>query len=146
MVWHVTCLLVAEHKILDSTGSLFPSVLPGSGVAAFCLWLDHQGGFFIQLALFRPLAPGTYNVSAVLKGYSTVSAEVRVPKDGSGAVYNFTLPCTTCNSVHDSAKWDTLYKKEVPAGNMFFAVCSSLPVQNAVVARSSVDVGLTQTL
>lgn len=94
------------------------------------------------MALFRPLSPGTYNVSAVLKGYSTQSAEIRVPQDGSGAVYNFTLPCMTCNSVNDSAGWDTVYSEEVPSNNMFlqFDTCSSLPVQHAVMACSSVDI------
>lgn len=94
--------------------------------------------------MFRPLSPGIYTVSAVLKGYSTVSAEVRVPKDGSGAVYNFTLLCTTCTSIHDGVGWDKVYSEKVPAVNMLlqFGLCSSLPVQNAVVASSFVDIGL----
>ena len=95
------------------------------------------------MALFRPLSPGIYNVSAVLKGYSTESAEVRVPEDGSGAVYNFTLPCTTCNSVYDGTGWDKVYSEEVLAMFLRFGTCSWLPVQNTVAACSPVDIPLT---
>ncbi|KAL3143224.1 hypothetical protein ABBQ38_002077 [Trebouxia sp. C0009 RCD-2024] len=58
---------------------------------------------------YRPLAPGTYNVSAALRGYATVSAEINIPKDGSGVVHNFTLPCTTCDLVHH---WGTMYDEQ----------------------------------
>lgn len=45
---------------------------------------------------YRPLAPGIYNVSAVMKGYSSMSAQIIIPNDGSGLVHNFVLSCTTC--------------------------------------------------
>ncbi|KAL3133674.1 hypothetical protein ABBQ32_008176 [Trebouxia sp. C0010 RCD-2024] len=59
---------------------------------------------------YRPLAPGSYNVSAALQGYATVSAEIKVPMDGSGVVYDFALPCTTCN--RGSTSWGTMYDEE----------------------------------
>lgn len=49
---------------------------------------------------YRPLAPGTYNVSASMKGYKTVAVLVDIPSNGSGLVYDFVLPCTTCSSTH----------------------------------------------
>ena len=61
----------------------------------------------------RPLAPGSYNITAVLKGYGEVSAGVTVPADGSGAQYNFALPCTTCETVHKGVAWDKAYAAEV---------------------------------
>lgn len=101
---------------------------------AACCW---QNGVKI-IWICRPLAPGTYNVSAVLKGYSTVSAEIRVPKNGSGVVYNFTLPCTTCNSVYGSAGWDTLYNEQVKSHNIFLqlGILSSLPLSALFVMSS----------
>ncbi|KAK9830901.1 hypothetical protein WJX81_003069 [Elliptochloris bilobata] len=40
---------------------------------------------------YRPLAPGTYNVTASLDGHEAATATVSVPADGSGAQHAFSL-------------------------------------------------------
>ena len=49
-----------------------------------------------QSLVCRPLAPGPYNVTASMKGYSSVSVQVIIPDHGGGLVHDFVLPCTTC--------------------------------------------------
>ncbi len=38
----------------------------------------------VRFYLFRPLAPGMYNVTAVMTGYRNKTVTVAVPADGSG--------------------------------------------------------------
>lgn len=39
----------------------------------------------------RPLAPGVYNITAVMPGYANETRAVAVPEDGSGAFLEFYL-------------------------------------------------------
>jgi len=39
----------------------------------------------------RPLAPGTYKLTAIHEGYQPMTAEVVIPTDGSGTTHDFKL-------------------------------------------------------
>ena len=45
----------------------------------------------VYIVLSRPLAPGTYNVTASLEGYEAATATVTVPADGGGVQHAFSL-------------------------------------------------------
>lgn len=114
MVWHATCLLgcCTQHPL---TACFIHSYWCRSDCNAAGL-IAHLGACYMASGMYmdlcRPLAPGSYNVSAVLKGCSTVSADIKVPKDGIGVVHNFTLSCTTY-----SAGWNSMYSDEVLTDN-----------------------------
>lgn len=40
---------------------------------------------------FRPLAPGTYKLTAIHEGYQPMTTELVIPTDGSGATHDFKL-------------------------------------------------------
>ena len=52
----------------------------------------------------RPLAPGSYTVTAALDGYEAAEALVTVPVSGEGVVHNFTLQPLLVPGAVDSAK------------------------------------------
>lgn len=54
----------------------------------------------------RPLAPGTYKLTAVHEGYEAASATVVVPKDGSGARQDFKLLPVAGGAGGTKASWE----------------------------------------
>lgn len=74
--------------------------------------IDHAIQAGVLGDYYRPLAPGTYNVSAVMKGYSAVSTQVMLPSNGAGVVHDFVLPCTTCQDEHGQAEMKVAYIEE----------------------------------
>lgn len=57
------------------------------GAAAPCDWC----AAVLPAACCRPLAPGTYRLTAMAPGYSPQQQDIRVPADGTGVVVTFNL-------------------------------------------------------
>ena len=51
-----------------------------------------------------------------MKGYTTMSMQVTIPSDGSGLVYDFVLPCSTCTDSQGQAEVKTAEVREEVMG------------------------------